>query len=28
MEERVMAEDATYRVYCRRVEWHLVPGVF
>ncbi|HMD36127.1 MAG TPA: methyltransferase [Vicinamibacterales bacterium] len=28
MEERVMAEDAQYRVYCRRVEWHLVPGVF
>ena len=28
MEERVMAEDATYRVYCRRVGWHLVPGVF
>src|SRR5262249_14122518 len=28
MEERVMAEDAQYRVYCRRVGWHLVPGVF
>ena len=28
MEERVMAADDMYRVYCRRVEWHLVPGVF
>ncbi|HEV3139089.1 MAG TPA: methyltransferase [Vicinamibacterales bacterium] len=28
MEERVMAADGEYRVYCRRVEWHLVPGVF
>ena len=28
MEERVMAGDEAYRVYCRRVEWHLVPGVF
>jgi protein-S-isoprenylcysteine O-methyltransferase Ste14 len=28
MEERVMAVDDAYRVYCRRVEWHLVPGVF
>jgi protein-S-isoprenylcysteine O-methyltransferase Ste14 len=28
LEERVMAEDAQYRVYCRRVAWHLVPGVF
>ena len=28
MEERVMAGDDAYRVYCRRVGWHLVPGVF
>jgi len=28
MEERMMAGDAQYRVYCRRVGWHLVPGVF
>lgn len=28
MEERVLAEDARYRVYCMRVGWHLVPGVF
>ena len=28
MEERVMAADGKYRVYCRRVGWHLVPGVF
>lgn len=28
MEERVLASDDAYRVYCRRVGWHLVPGVF
>ena len=27
-EERVLAADRTYRTYCRRVAWHLVPGVF
>jgi len=27
-EERVLAKDRTYQVYCRRVAWHLVPGVF
>jgi protein-S-isoprenylcysteine O-methyltransferase Ste14 len=28
MEERVLAEDVAYQAYCRRVGWHLVPGVF
>jgi protein-S-isoprenylcysteine O-methyltransferase Ste14 len=28
MEERVLANDASYRAYCTRVEWHLIPGVF
>lgn len=28
IEERVLARDTTYQAYCRRVEWHLVPGVF
>jgi len=28
IEERVLRHDAAYRVYCRRVSWHLVPGVF
>ena len=28
MEERVLSADAAYRQYCRRVGWHLVPGVF
>jgi protein-S-isoprenylcysteine O-methyltransferase Ste14 len=28
MEERVLSADAGYRQYCRRVGWHLVPGVF
>ena len=28
MEERVLQTDAVYQQYCRRVEWHLVPGVF
>jgi protein-S-isoprenylcysteine O-methyltransferase Ste14 len=27
-EERVLAADRTYQTYCRRVAWHLVPGVF
>jgi protein-S-isoprenylcysteine O-methyltransferase Ste14 len=27
-EERVLAADHTYQIYCRRVAWHLVPGVF
>ena len=27
-EERVLATDRTYQTYCRRVAWHLVPGVF
>jgi protein-S-isoprenylcysteine O-methyltransferase Ste14 len=28
MEERVLSQDALYQQYCRRVGWHLVPGVF
>jgi protein-S-isoprenylcysteine O-methyltransferase Ste14 len=28
MEERVLSADETYQGYCRRVGWHLVPGVF
>jgi protein-S-isoprenylcysteine O-methyltransferase Ste14 len=28
LEERVLGHDELYRVYCRRVSWHLVPGVF
>jgi protein-S-isoprenylcysteine O-methyltransferase Ste14 len=28
MEERVLSGDAAYQQYCRRVAWHLVPGVF
>lgn len=28
IEERVLAGDQDYQAYCRRVEWHLVPGVF
>ena len=28
MEERVLGRDAEYAAYCRRVSWHLVPGVF
>jgi protein-S-isoprenylcysteine O-methyltransferase Ste14 len=28
LEERVLSSDAQYQVYCRRVGWHLVPGVF
>lgn len=27
-EERVLATDRMYQTYCRRVAWHLVPGVF
>ena len=28
MEERVLSADLAYQQYCRRVGWHLVPGVF
>jgi protein-S-isoprenylcysteine O-methyltransferase Ste14 len=28
MEERVLCADESYRQYCRRVGWHLMPGVF
>ena len=28
VEERVLAVDDSYRAYCQRVSWHLVPGVF
>jgi protein-S-isoprenylcysteine O-methyltransferase Ste14 len=28
MEERILNGDARYQQYCRRVGWHLVPGVF
>jgi protein-S-isoprenylcysteine O-methyltransferase Ste14 len=28
MEERILSGDAAYQQYCRRVGWHLVPGVF
>ena len=28
MEERVLSGDLEYQQYCRRVGWHLVPGVF
>jgi protein-S-isoprenylcysteine O-methyltransferase Ste14 len=28
MEERVLSHDAAYQQYCKRVGWHLVPGVF
>lgn len=27
-EERVLSRDERYRVYCGRVGWHLVPGLF
>ena len=27
-EERVLSTDREYEVYCSRVAWHLVPGVF
>jgi protein-S-isoprenylcysteine O-methyltransferase Ste14 len=28
IEERVLSADVEYQGYCRRVGWHLVPGVF
>jgi protein-S-isoprenylcysteine O-methyltransferase Ste14 len=28
IEERVLSADVDYQAYCRRVCWHLVPGVF
>jgi len=28
MEERVLSADVQYQGYCRRVGWHLLPGVF
>lgn len=28
MEERVLGDDLEYQQYCRKVGWHLVPGVF
>jgi protein-S-isoprenylcysteine O-methyltransferase Ste14 len=28
LEERVLSGDALYQQYCRRVGWHLVPGLF
>jgi len=28
VEERTLQEDESYRRYCARVAWHLVPGVF
>jgi len=28
MEERLLSGDVEYQSYCRRVGWHLVPGVF
>jgi protein-S-isoprenylcysteine O-methyltransferase Ste14 len=28
IEERVLKADASYRSYCTRVAWHLMPGVF
>jgi len=28
IEERVLVRDVVYQAYCRRVGWHLVPGVF
>jgi protein-S-isoprenylcysteine O-methyltransferase Ste14 len=28
MEERVLSRDTAYASYCRRVSWHLLPGVF
>jgi protein-S-isoprenylcysteine O-methyltransferase Ste14 len=27
-EERVLSKDTEYQLYCHRVAWHLVPGVF
>lgn len=28
LEERLLGNDEGYQAYCRRVGWHLVPGVF
>ena len=28
IEERVLSADVSYQAYCRRVGWHLVPGLF
>jgi protein-S-isoprenylcysteine O-methyltransferase Ste14 len=28
MEERILSADVDYQQYCRKVGWHLVPGVF
>lgn len=28
MEERILSDDLEYQQYCRKVGWHLVPGVF
>ena len=28
IEERVLGADVEYQSYCRRVGWHLMPGVF
>jgi protein-S-isoprenylcysteine O-methyltransferase Ste14 len=28
IEERVLVRDVEYQAYCRRVGWHLVPGLF
>jgi protein-S-isoprenylcysteine O-methyltransferase Ste14 len=28
LEERLLTADVEYEAYCRRVGWHLVPGVF
>jgi protein-S-isoprenylcysteine O-methyltransferase Ste14 len=28
IEEKILGADVDYQAYCRRVEWHLVPGVF
>ena len=28
IEERVLVRDVQYQAYCRRVSWHLVPGLF
>jgi protein-S-isoprenylcysteine O-methyltransferase Ste14 len=27
-EERLLASDSSYQMYCRRVQWHLVPGLY
>jgi len=28
IEERILVRDVEYQAYCRRVGWHLVPGLF